>query len=376
MNWNKLRHSAFPLLVIFWSFQPIFGQEPSQVPSSSKMRRAINAIQDVLSTHGLSLDSARSKSTLTGRKVERSPEQIFKSANPSSNAADAIQWHLPFGFNKAARLMLYARTFANSDEDGIDCFEQIANWKVSPKLRGILLEILGFAGKVDTDADARDFVTVLARRQAEENKHARQTHQSLPANPLPGGEYWDLASVNAADLMRQDLDPATRYRFFDISFFVVECLKETVRHLGLTNVSIERQDIRHLAPPTGPLAVIRAKNTVSYVPDFEKKLEEMASWLQVGGQLILQSETDPDHRAIIVDWHAPLAEKLIRDGWRFEYQLVEDDSRLKRFPIPLDTLKFTKPGVNIDRASVATSQALWQKYLERIQTAGAAARRR
>ena len=81
------------------------------------------------------------------------------------------------------------------------------------------------------DAPSRRFMQLLGRWNAFQD-HAKEqmiamriammkrlgqtVPRSLPPSPIPGGEYWDMAAgMNAQGFIHRELEPGTRYSFFD-----------------------------------------------------------------------------------------------------------------------------------------------------------------
>jgi SAM-dependent methyltransferase len=164
-----------------------------------------------------------------------------------------------------------------------------------------------------------------------------------------------------------ELEPGTHYSFFDHSPFVVSYL-QTVAELQGADVSVVEGDIRQLKRPAHPLAVLRTKNAVAYVPDFENKLEEMADWVAPGGRLVLQNDPVDGQRELIIEKHGPLALRLLREGWdlsiEFESQRGAEHS--------LDTLIFTRPKGAAPTRTAAEAKAAWQRYVAAARKAAQA----
>jgi len=164
----------------------------------------------------------------------------------------------------------------------------------------------------------------------------------LPPSPIPGGEYWDMAAgMNALGFIHHELDPAVKYSFFDYSPFVVSYLKTAVDLAGAKNAEIVEADLNKLTKPEKPLAVLRTKNAVHYVPGFAKKLETMADWIAPGGQLVIQTDPQPGQRAMVVDNHGPLIRRLLSEGWGLEYGFSRRPGKFSEYA--LDTLILTRP---------------------------------
>ncbi|MDD5302681.1 MAG: hypothetical protein PHS14_06175 [Elusimicrobia bacterium] len=166
--------------------------------------------------------------------------------------------------------------------------------------------------------------------------------RNLPPSPMPGGEYWDMATgMNAQSFMYRELDPAVNYSFFDYSPFVVSYLKTAAELAGAKNAAVVEADLNKLTRPAKPLAVLRTKNAAHYVPGFDKKLEEMADWIAPGGQLVIQNDPSPGQRDIIIEKHGPLIRRLIAEGWEFEYGFSGSPGNWGGYG--LDTMTLTRP---------------------------------
>ena len=233
-----------------------------------------------------------------------------------------------------------------------------------------------FTGFIRSHLDAENYFTALRSMRSyadetEENPRARRWVENLAkykarldykdfsgspmkmqdiaflANPLEGGQYWDLAAgPHAASLMRNGLSPNTKYVLFDISPFVVAYLKETRRLMieagvpHAENIEIVEQDLTKLTAPKEQISVIRGKNVYAYVPGFEKRFEELASWLAEGGQLVIPMDRSTGARMNLIDTLGDFIDQKIAQGWGFEYSFAgEADAHDKGF----DHVVLTKP---------------------------------
>lgn len=191
----------------------------------------------------------------------------------------------------------------------------------------------------------------------------------LPPSPMPGGEYWDMAAgMNARSFIHRELDPAVNYTFFDYSPFVVSYLQTAAELAGVRNASVVEADLNTLARPAKPLAVLRTKNAVHYVPGFDRKLEEMADWIAPGGQIIIQNDPNPGQRELIIEKHGPLVRRLIAAGWEFEYGFSGSPGNFGVYG--LDTITLTRPKgpsmkTPVDAAREWASYERAVQYLER-----------
>lgn len=194
--------------------------------------------------------------------------------------------------------------------------------------------------------------------------------RNMPPSPIPHGEYWDMAAgMNAQGFIHRELDPNTNYSFFDYSPFVVSYLKTAAELAGKPNAAVVEGDINKLTKPAKPLAVLRTKNAVHYVPGFDKKLEEMADWVAVGGQLIIQNDPNPGQRQLIIDGHGALIRRLLAEGWGIEYGFSGHDGKYGAYA--LDTLVLTRPGAGAKRDPIQADVA-WKKYAEAVHHADGA----
>jgi SAM-dependent methyltransferase len=174
------------------------------------------------------------------------------------------------------------------------------------------------------------------------------------------------AGMNAGGFILRELEPGTRYSFFDFSPYVVSYLNAIAKHKGAEAAAIEA-DILKLQKPERPLAVLRSKNAVAYVPGFEKKLSEMADWVAPGGRLVLQNDPNSAQRGLIVRNHGPLALRLIEEGWDFKFEFAS--SRAAEHA--LDTLILTRPKAEGLRRSTEETRELWERYLAAVKYADA-----
>lgn len=189
-----------------------------------------------------------------------------------------------------------------------------------------------------------------------------EERRHLTPNPLLGGEYWDMASgMNAQQFMYGELEPNTNYSFFDYSPFVAAYLNAAAGWAGAANAKVVEGDINALVRPAKPIAVLRTKNAVHYVPGFDKKLEEMVDWIAPGGQLVIQNDPIPGQRALIMGKHGPLIGRLLAEGWTMQ-------SGFSGYPGPysdyaLDTLTLTRPaGAAMPRDAAGVAR-LWNAYV-------------
>lgn len=183
---------------------------------------------------------------------------------------------------------------------------------------------------------------LIAMKIAMMKRLGQEPPRNLPPSPIPGGEYWDMAAgMNAQGFIHRELEPGTNYTFFDYSPFVVSYLKTAAALAGAANASVVEADLLQLSRPDKPLAVLRTKNAVHYVPGFDKKLEVMADWIAPGGQLVIQNDPNPAQRGMIIEKHGPLIRRLIAEGWEFEYGFSGSPGNWGGYA--LDTIILTRP---------------------------------
>lgn len=232
-----------------------------------------------------------------------------------------------------------------------------------------------------SDPAARRFLEALGRRRAHEllkreKALARLREASLasndglprrhlPRNALGSGDYWDMASgPHAGDYILEELEPGTHYSFFDVSPYVISYLDTLAAAKG-ADVSAIEADILQLQRPARPLAVLRTKNAIGYVPGFEKKLEEMADWIAPGGRLVVQNDVGPGRLRRVVEGHGPLALRLLEEGWNLESELAYAPEAKHFF----DTLIFTRPlGPGSERTAEEAGE-IWARYVAKAQEA-------
>lgn len=224
------------------------------------------------------------------------------------------------------------------------------------------------------DEAGRRFASALGREQARQdfpNAMANRFHDGLPANPLPGGEYWDLAAgPNAMGHMAGQRDPKTTYVFFDRSAFVVSYL-ETGRQMlanagvKMDNVKIVQVDLRKLGAPKTAPSVIRWKNVHTYVSGYEKRMEEIAGWLAPGGRLILENDPGVGQRITNLKLLGPIVNRMIAEGWAFDFQPLGRGD--------LETMTLTKPAAPLSaqarRDAHRASLRRWDAYARAVDEA-------
>jgi SAM-dependent methyltransferase len=231
------------------------------------------------------------------------------------------------------------------------------------------------------DASSRRFMELLGRWQAFQD-HGQEKliamkiammkrlgqpgpARNLPPSPIPGGEYWDMAAgMNAQGFIHRELEPGTNYSFFDYSPFVVSYLRTAAALAGAKNAVVVEADLNRLTRPAQPIAVLRTKNAVHYVPGFDKKLEEMADWIAPGGQLIIQNDPNPGQRSIIIEKHGPLVRSLIAEGWEFEYGFSGSPGNWGGYA--LDTMTLTRPKL-VARKTAEQAAGEWSSYERAVQ---------
>jgi len=293
-------------------------------------------------------------------------ETIFARANPHSPALNAAGM-LGLRFSDFAGGVVKSDVFSQL-EPGKHDFEHIVPvppstgllWRM---LKGAAKNILDFADRADRDPAAARFVELLAKHGAFRDFAAawrqRDLGHQLPAAPLERGEYWDLAAgPNAAHLMMGRLNPKLAYKFFDSSPYVVEYLNETRRMLASAGaaapIEIVRADVRQLARPPTPIAVLRAKNVWSYVQNFAGPLERMTEWIAPGGVLLLQTDKSLGQKINLIDQLGRVVERLLASGWTLNF----DAGRHER---DLETLTLTRPSSSApDPASIVR----WRRYAD------------
>jgi len=206
---------------------------------------------------------------------------------------------------------------------------------------------------------------MIAMKYAMMRRMGQEPARNLPPSPIPGGDYWDMAAgMNAQGFIHRELDPATRYTFFDYSPFVVSYLKTAAELAGAKNASVVEADLLKLEKPAKPLAVLRTKNAAHYVPGFSKKLETMADWIAPGGQLVIQNDPSPGQRQIIIEQHGPLVRRLIAEGWAFEYGFTRTPGKWGAYG--LDTMILTRPKLVFEKTP-AEAAAEWRSYEKSVR---------
>lgn len=223
------------------------------------------------------------------------------------------------------------------------------------------MQLLGRWSAFGSHAEERLIAAKLAAMKAAGQEY--QPH--LPPSPIPNGEYWDMAAgMNAQGFIQRELDPNTNYSFFDYSPFVVSYLKTAAELAGKKNATIIEGDINALTKPAKPIAVLRTKNAVHYVPGFDKKLEEMSDWIAPGGQLIIQNDPGAGQRSLVVGKHGPLIRRLLAEGWAVEYGFSGYGGKWGGYA--LDTLVLTRPKKAAKPLAAAEVESRWKAYLAAV----------
>lgn len=206
---------------------------------------------------------------------------------------------------------------------------------------------------------------LIAMKIAMMRRMGQEPARNMPPSPIPGGEYWDMAAgMNAQGFIHRELDPRTKYTFFDYSPFVVSYLKTAAELAGAGNAAVVEADLLQLTRPEKPLAVLRTKNAVHYVPGFDKKLETMTDWIAPGGQLVIQNDPNPNQRGMIIEKHGPLIRRLIAEGWEFEYGFSGSPGNWGGYA--LDTITLTRPKAAVP-AGIQEAERQFSSYERAVQ---------
>ena len=306
---------------------------------------------------------------------------LFDAARPGSQTVETL--NRQGGFGAMAGQIIHQYTFVK--ENLLEGMRSNPHVIFTPDGRKVLRaaeELVSVADAHD-DPASRRFLEALGRVQAANEVRQQEREAALrgffarrsggverrhmPRNDLGSGDYWDMAAgMNAGGFILRELEPGTRYSFFDFSPFVVSYLNAVAAHKGADAAAIEA-DILKLKRPERPLAVLRTKNAVAYVPGFEKKLSEMADWIAPGGRLVIQNDPMSGQRRLIIDKHGPLALRLIEEGWDFKFEFTS----ARGAEHELDTLIFTRPKGGEIRRSAAEARELWARYLASVKYADA-----
>ncbi len=336
------------------------------------------AIGDGPSVPGSAPEDRRSSGLSPPTNAEISA--AYRRAHPKSKAVDT------FGadFVAAASETIQKYTFMgehflqqlNPDGEGVFDFRGRAIYRAAADLVGLheardsapAREFLQLLGRWHAHKDYAQ-ETVMSARTAMMRRLGRGPAVNLPPSPIPRGEYWDMAAgMNAQGFIHREIDASTHYSFFDYSPFVVSYLRTAAALAGAKNVSVVEGDINKLTRPAQPLAVLRTKNAVNYVPGFERKLEEMADWIAPGGQLIIQNDPNPAQRSTIISKHGPLIRRLIAAGWEIEYGFSGRPGKFSEYG--LDTLILTRPRLAWEKTPVE-ADAAWRAYAAAVAKADA-----
>lgn len=292
--------------------------------------------------------------TSSGLSPPTAPEitDAYRKAMPQSKAIETFAPH----FVQTAADLIRQYTFMG------ECFLT----PIAPYYERATTDLVE-AHEERTQGPARRFMELLGRWSAF-GSHAEEAmiaasgraRPNMPPSPIPNGEYWDMAAgMNAQRFIYRELDPNTNYSFFDYSPFVVSYLKTAAELAGKKNATIVEADLNALTKPAKPLAVLRTKNAVHYVPGFDKKLEEMADWIAPSGQLVIQNDPNPGQRALIISKHRPLIRRLLAEGWRIEYGFSKDGGKWGKYA--LDTLILTRPK-RVKPRTAEQAEAEWKTY--------------
>ncbi|MDG5815508.1 hypothetical protein QA601_10485 [Chitinispirillales bacterium ANBcel5] len=168
-------------------------------------------------------------------------------------------------------------------------------------------------------------------------KQAGFTTPKLPPECSKGGYCIDLAAgFNYIDFF-EDLNPSTTYFLIDKSYFTCECLKYKVRKLGLKNVNVYCGCVKDFDVSIlnkHKIVAIRAKNILTYVPDFYNYIDKFKSIICRNGCFVFQESINSGAMNI----HLFNRNKYFSDGWDF----VFNPGRNTEDPFCFHTLVCTK----------------------------------
>ena len=365
------------------AFAPALAAAPALAPAAAPALATPRLAPVFAAAAGPERPSAPSAAASADVPTDAQLAALFDAARPGSPAVATL--NRQGGFGAAAGQIIHQYTFIN--EHLLASVRSSPEVMFAPDGRQVLKSIEDLVAVADArDPAARSFLQALGRRQAADfvrqqaleakirasgflNRRgdgaAERRH--MPRNDLGTGDYWDMAAgMNAGGFILRELEPGTRYSFFDFSPYVVSYLNAVAAHKGADAAAIEA-DILKLKRPERPLAGLRTKNAVAYVPGFEKKLSEMADWVAPGGRLVIQNDPMAGQRRLIVEKHGALARRLIEEGWNFTFEFAS--SRTAEHG--LDTLIFTRPkGGDLHRSPDETRE-LWGRYLAAVKYADA-----
>lgn len=299
-----------------------------------------------------------------------SPASLFDKAYPSSaarrrlEASGALRGHT---FDELIVSTLMDNVFGQT-KDGERGLDDIPDFPGRADYVQTVNEILDLAER-DTP-EGKEFAAAAGRIYAAHMLAQAKmigAQQPLPAPSLPSGEYWDLAAgPNALNHIAGKLEPGVTYVFFDRSAFSTGILEAGRRMLGLDNVKVLQGDLRRLQKPAVGPAAIRWKNVHGYVKGYERRIPELAGWIQPGGRFIVEIDPDAGHRNYMLQTISNQLTALIRDGWTFGFEPLGSGG--------LETVHFTKPteaeaklGAVEQRERVMRSMRRWAEYIEAVE---------
>ncbi|MEO0337097.1 MAG: hypothetical protein AAF202_11925, partial [Pseudomonadota bacterium] len=150
-----------------------------------------------------------------------------------------------------------------------------------------------------------------------------QANNHFPAaDPNVDGAYMDVASGIMWSVIKSlpVMDKNRPLVMLDNSPFVAGGIEAIANQLGMSNVDAQRTDLSNLEEVKKlrqPLALLRIKNTVSYVNGFEEVLPELLSWIEPGGKALFLFDSR-DQQEYAEHKHGEDIEKLINEGWTRE----------------------------------------------------------
>ncbi|MBI3012463.1 MAG: hypothetical protein HYY63_02440, partial [Elusimicrobia bacterium] len=225
-----------------------------------------------------------------------------------------------------------------------------------------------FSEKADTNGHAREFVKILAETSA----WSSYLHQiqgqfgdyELPLSPdtpsclvlAPGSEFlYFMAS----------LKKNVQYQLVDSSWYVKFHLEALAKLFGWENMTVQKMDIADLSySPPKRFGTIHAKNLANFFPMREDWWTRAASWVETGGQIVLQNNPNAPSRILNLKMLIPLFDLLIGLGWRFSGRAGMDSTDVRN--VSYDTVTFTKPDSVPGNGNSPSARSDLEEYIRKL----------
>ncbi len=249
-------------------------------------------------------------------------------------------------------------TFVREDLGGLRDFDS----KTAPAIASLIAVCDEQARDIEIRTLVERMAMIKAQREALGHPWIRWKASTFPYNPLLGTSSIDIASGHNLVDLADGMNRLGAYIAVDNSHFVATYLNEYFRLKGFrsANMYVLEEDVTKMEKPVPRVGLVRCKNAWSYVAGLDRKLLEMADWLEPGGQLVLEEDPDNERRAVMRASMTALMRDLVAKGWKFEYSFGHFDVNNR---VQMDRVVLTKPGA----LTPGGPGMDWNGYLKHMQ---------